>query len=942
MRKSYNGEFKKFKQHTILRVIIVLRKYVIYKCLKNLCKNIKTEANNDIDIGFSAETLSKNLKIARSNVSSDLNSLYKEGLVYKIEGRPTLYLDKEWVIEHQYSIVKSKGNDNSTQKSSIVDSFIGLIGYEGSLSSQIKQAKAAVLYPPNGLPTLILGETGTGKTMFADYMYKFGVENRILKEKSPFISFNCADYANNPQLLMAILFGSAKGAYTGSESNKNGLIEEANEGILFLDEVHRLPPEGQEMLFTIMDKNKFRRLGDTLERNVRVLIIAATTEPAKSALLETFYRRFPIIIGMPSLKERPVKERLMLVSYFFNKEALRVSMPIKVSVDAMTALALYISSANVGAIKSNIELIVSRGYMDYLINRDCIRITFNYLSENIRNVLLHDKNERQELIDIIGYEDKVFFGDRNIREDEDNEKSSFGNDVYIFLDQKFDEYKKLSLNKEKLKDNLYKDLEEYFIGFNRGLLSKGYKESELSKFVDKKIIELLRIISMEVQDKFNFEIQENTYVALAFHINSMFERRAQSSSINILDVKEKHPKEYEIAVYIYNRISTMLQQKISKNEIEFISMILHLTRNEVEQFRKIPVIVIAHGEKVATNMVSVVNTLLGTKHVVGIDMSLKDKPSDILEITIDVCKKIDEGKGILLMVDMGSLKAFGSEIKKRTEINVITIDNLSMPTLLEAAHKSMLPYSTLKDVSLSVIETTRTLLMNNVNEIIDSKKSEKIIFTTCSTGKGTAAYLKKLISKALKVNCIRNVEIFEVNINDKKEDVEKIKRITGNRNIVAIAGSINPEIPNVPFINLMDFVTGKGLERLLNYVSDNKIIDLEEINKDKTMIYGAVSSTLDENLNFFSGIKLMPYIDKYIHQLEKEKNIIFNSQVYTLLAIHIGYTLERLKFGENVKDSNIDLENNSLIKEVYRDFDVILDKDEISNIELIIHEGIKK
>lgn len=917
----------------------MLRKDKIYECLKNLCENIKTDASNDI--GFSAETIAKKLGIARSNASSDLNCLFKEGLIYKIEGRPTLYLDKDWVIEHHYSIIKTRNNENNAQKKFIIDNFVELIGYDGSLSSQIKQAKAAVLYPPNGLPTLILGETGTGKTMFADYMYKFAVENKILKEKSPFVSFNCADYANTPQLLMSILFGSTKGAYTGSESSKSGLVEEANGGILFLDEVHRLPPEGQEMLFTIMDKSKFRRLGDTCERNVKLLIIAATTEPAKSVLLETFYRRFPIIIDMPSLKERPVTERLMLVSYFFNKEAARISIPIKVSIDTLTALVLYTSSSNVGAIKSNIELVVSRGYMDYLINQDGIRITLDYLPEGVRSVLLYNKNERQRLIEIIGYEDKVFFGDKSNQISMTKENDNFSNDVYIYLENKFDEYKKLSLEKDKLKDNLYKDLEEYFIGFNKGLISKGYKEPELTNFVDKKIVELLRILSIEIRDKFNFIIQENTFVALAFHINSMLERKIQSNSINILDVKEKYPEEYDVAVYIYNRLSTIIQHKISKNEIDFISLILHLTRNEEEQCRKISVVVIAHGEKVATNMVNVVNTLLGTKHVVGIDMCLEDKPKDILENTIEVCKKIHDGKGILLMVDMGSLKTFGDEIRKRTGINVITIDNLSMPTLLEAAHKSMLPYSTLKDVALAVIETNRTFLMNSINEIIDSKKDEKIIFTTCSTGKGTASYLKKLISKALKANCIRNVEIYEVNVDEKEEAKEKIKKIAGNRNIAAIAGSINPNIPDVPFINLMDFVTGSGLEKIINYVNGNKIINLEEVNKDKTMIYGAISSALDENLNVFSGSKLMPYIDRYIHCLEKENNMTFSNQVYTLLAIHIGHALERLKFDECVKDTCTVLEDDNMVNQVYKDFGIILDKDEICNIELIINQGIK-
>ena len=61
-------------------------------------------------------------------------------------------------------------------------------------------------------------------------------------EEAPFVMFNCAEYANNPQLLLSQLFGYTKGSFTGAVKDKAGLIEEANGGVLFLDEIHRLPP----------------------------------------------------------------------------------------------------------------------------------------------------------------------------------------------------------------------------------------------------------------------------------------------------------------------------------------------------------------------------------------------------------------------------------------------------------------------------------------------------------------------------------------------------------------------------------------------------------------------------------------------------------------------------------------------------------------------------
>ncbi len=93
----------------------------------------------------------------------------------------------------------------------------------------------------------------------------------------------------------------------------------------FLDEVHRLPPEGQEMLFTFIDRGVYRRLGETEnERKAKVLIIAATTEEPNSFLLKTFTRRIPMTITLPPLRERTYEERFTLLQLFFTNEAIRL------------------------------------------------------------------------------------------------------------------------------------------------------------------------------------------------------------------------------------------------------------------------------------------------------------------------------------------------------------------------------------------------------------------------------------------------------------------------------------------------------------------------------------------------------------------------------------------------------------------------------------------
>jgi len=97
-------------------------------------------------------------------------------------------------------------------------------------------------------------------------------------------------------------------------------VEQANGGILFLDEIHGLSSTGQEMFFSLLDTGVFRRVGDNTPRTSRFMLIGATTKPLTD-LLETFLRRMPVLISMPTLSDRPMKERLELVEHFYAEEA---------------------------------------------------------------------------------------------------------------------------------------------------------------------------------------------------------------------------------------------------------------------------------------------------------------------------------------------------------------------------------------------------------------------------------------------------------------------------------------------------------------------------------------------------------------------------------------------------------------------------------------------
>lgn len=184
-----------------------------------------------------------------------------------------------------------------------------------------------------------------------------GQEIRASFQKNgQFVQVNCSEYANNPELLTANLFGHVKGAFTGAEKDNEGLIALADNGVLFLDEVHELKAECQEKLFLFMDQGIYHRVGDNekwYKSNVR--IVFATTENPDKVLLKTLMRRIPMTITIPSLEQRGTQERIELLYNIFSQEEKRLDCQIKMSSKVYNALLQSKMPGNIGQLKSSVQ-----------------------------------------------------------------------------------------------------------------------------------------------------------------------------------------------------------------------------------------------------------------------------------------------------------------------------------------------------------------------------------------------------------------------------------------------------------------------------------------------------------------------------------------------------------------------------------------------------------
>ncbi|GKW17737.1 hypothetical protein PEC301937_36860 [Pectobacterium carotovorum subsp. carotovorum] len=198
--------------------------------------------------GFTALDCADFIQVSRSVISHYLNRLCDEGKLHKKNTRPVRFYVETRHPKTEPEISVPPKHD---------DVFSELIGAGGSLEKTISSCRAAVNYPGRGLPILISGESGVGKSHLAAIIHRYAQDRGIVALDKPLVELNCADYANNPELLSATLFGYIKGAFTGADRDKKGAFDDADGSFLFLDEVHRLSAENQEKLFLFMDKGYF-------------------------------------------------------------------------------------------------------------------------------------------------------------------------------------------------------------------------------------------------------------------------------------------------------------------------------------------------------------------------------------------------------------------------------------------------------------------------------------------------------------------------------------------------------------------------------------------------------------------------------------------------------------------------------------------------------------
>ena len=250
---------------------------------------------------------------------------------------------KQRQLERENSLLKRRVDDECD--------FSSIIGGSGSLAEIIAEVRKVA---DSRSSVLLLGETGTGKELFARVIH-----NSSSRGGMPFVPINCS--AIPDPLLESELFGYAKGAFTGAVSAKAGLLDEGNGGTLFLDEIGDMPPALQAKLLRVFEEQEVRPLGSTKSRKIDVRFITATNQDLGEAIAagrfrEDLYYRINIInLQLPPLRERKA-DIVPLALHYLEKYAAEYGRPAKeISDEALRILTAYRWPGNIRELQNVLE-----------------------------------------------------------------------------------------------------------------------------------------------------------------------------------------------------------------------------------------------------------------------------------------------------------------------------------------------------------------------------------------------------------------------------------------------------------------------------------------------------------------------------------------------------------------------------------------------------------
>jgi transcriptional regulatory protein LevR len=368
---------------------------------------------------------------------------------------------------------------------------------------------------------------------------------------------------------------------------------------------------------------------------------------------------------------------------------------------------------------------------------------------------------------------------------------------------------------------------------------------------------------------------------------------------NIREMAFDFPDEYAVAKEVRSYIETYFQVEIPESEDYYLTVLLVSLRANQASGR-IGVVVAAHGNSTASSMVQVVQQLLDAENVRAVDMPLDMDPKTALDRIERNVQEVDEGSGVILLVDMGSLASFNSQIQRDTGIPVRTVDMVTTSLVLETVRK------------VSVLGTDLDMLHESLKNFrgyaeissVESVHKKKAVLAICASGEGTAQRIKELIERAVNKRQETELEVLALSIVEVKEELPVIQK---EYQIIATTGITDLNI-QAPFIPLERFID-QNIEVIFDQLlMESELEETEFISLDEESAKNTCVEFISDNFIFINGSKLIDPMWQFSTQISQTTGIGDEEYGFKInLVMHTAGMIERI-----IRNEPLTVEENEL------------------------------
>lgn len=845
----------------------------LFSYLRSLTRDL---ARTDLS-SFTTSGMSRAISISRNLASHYLNDLVRAGAVVKAGTRPVYYFARKDLERYLQAPVERASFGSVEELLSLRDEgvrrdFEQAVGHDLSLASAIEKLKAAIAYPPNGLPVLLFGAKGTGKTLLSSLACSYGRRVGALSQQARFVSVDCTRYQDDPAAFARDFL-----------SEEDGLVASASGGVVALRDADRLSLASQELLL--------ERLSDGAAATgaPRPRFVFLTTRADDAPEVATLVRAVPVIVRVPTLHERSAEEREEFVLSLFKEEGRRLGVDVFVSRAAFTCLVEADFKDNVQGLSSCITSCCASAYLDHASERlevQAFLLPGSVLdaagrSQGILRSARLSAEGDSELIDTTRSLERT--GDsRSVR--------AFSAMLEAFRGHLDGSVSVASLVREVLAQ--VRDYEDY-LAFDAEASSQRAAAYE----------RILADISDDVNAVYGINLSKKSARVIArcihtqVHPGSRLSKWRASNQSDLAALLTTLLDTSQFGRLVTERVASEIERTLGVRLDVLTRIFVFAVVREADRraLRRQSVgIVVAHGYSTATSIADACNRILRQHVFEALDMTYDQQVKDIVGPLRDLLDTYAFCREVAILVDMGSLEQILEDVGEIANVTIGVANNVSTALALEVGA------GLVAGEPLSALLPAAAKACANRCKVVEAPVKEQAVAFCSEGGAQAAERIKSLIERSLEVTCpLRFVTC----------SPQQLQRegITTRYEVLAVIGTDDPCAGGIPFIALEDIISGErsaGVDEIFA-----RFLDADELERfHQNLVKSLTLRNVIESITILNPEKVLKEVEAAVERMQSLMGRRLAAPTMIGLCVHLCCLIERL-VTRNPIESYVDVES---------------------------------